>query len=429
MNLDSLLDDTQDTTTAITWRLEKRPVADLREWEHNPRKMKAAGLKDLKRSIQAFGLAEPLVVQPDGSLIGGHGRLRVIREEGIPEVDCYIPSRQLTDAERDELGIRLNKNIAGVWDLELLTSNWGKGLLGDWGFTKAELRSLFSEKENRVDVPKERSKTEVLASLGEVWQLGRHRLAVGDCTDSDLVQSMMGDELADLVITSPPYNSGSSGFGRHKTFQGRNVTNIHPKLYTDYEDKLPSEKYLKLNHDTFKQFLSFVKEGGNVFYNVNYNSNSRSEYIRIVADAMDQGFNLYETIVWKKSSFMPITAVNTLSREYEFIFLFNRSDTYYTNRQKDVHRSNFWEVENSVQSTPDGSHSACFPVDLPIKILKEYAEPGQVVLDPYGGSGTTLLAAEANGYQGRLVEISPRYASVIIDRWQRMTGETAEKLL
>ena len=121
-------------TNRIKWHIEKRELSSLRGWEKNPRILSDKGMADLKKSIDKFGLAEPIVIQPDGLIIGGHARYRALVESGEKNGDCYVPEKPLTDKQVQELNIRLNKNIAGEFDFKKLADKWDIEELREWGF-------------------------------------------------------------------------------------------------------------------------------------------------------------------------------------------------------------------------------------------------------------------------------------------------------
>ena len=124
----------------MKWKTQRIEVSKLKEWDKNPRKLSEKGLNDLKKSIKKFGIAEPLVVNSDFVICGGHGRLKVLQDLDIESVDCYVPERQLTQKEFEELNIRLNKNIAGDWDINKLIEEFNIDNLIDWGFDENELK-------------------------------------------------------------------------------------------------------------------------------------------------------------------------------------------------------------------------------------------------------------------------------------------------
>jgi len=123
----------------MKWHLEKRLLSDLKEWEINPRDLTTKGIADLRKSIEKFGCAEPLVINTDNTICGGHGRKKVLTMMGIKEVDCYLPDRELTAKEFKELNIRLNKNIAGTFNMDILSSNFEVEDLKEWGFEDKDM--------------------------------------------------------------------------------------------------------------------------------------------------------------------------------------------------------------------------------------------------------------------------------------------------
>lgn len=155
----------------IVWQIEKRKIKDLKKWAKNPRKMLKKPLSNLKESIDKFGLAEPIVIQPNGDVIGGHARIEVMTLSGITECDCYVPDRELTEEEHKELGIRLNKNIAGEWDFDILLDNFDKEWLVDIGFEEFSVdvfEDIILEKEENEKL-KKKNKDEIdrfLISIG-----------------------------------------------------------------------------------------------------------------------------------------------------------------------------------------------------------------------------------------------------------------------
>lgn len=227
-----------------------------------------------------------------------------------------------------------------------------------------------------------------------------------------------------MCFTSPPYN-GHTELNTHRIVDGKRVYKSHD-LYLDNDaDNKTPEEYLAFNALVFAAIGLAVESDGNIFYNLSYNANSRSEYIRIIADALDAGFCLHETIVWRKRG-MPNPAINVLTRDYEFVFLLNRAETYRTNKRYAEPSSNVWEIANA--GAQNELHHACFPVALPARALADTTAGGDIIFEPFSGSGTTLIACEQLGRKCRGIEISPAYVAVTLERWATMTGKTPELL-
>jgi len=213
----------------LTWHTEKRRLGDLIEWDKNPRQLKDHDAEHLKKSLDNFGVADPLIINTDNRIIGGHMRRRIMLQSGYkPDdlVDVRVPERELTEREAEELAIRLNKNT-GDWDFDALANNFELDDLLEWGFDKQELDLDLWADEPPEDVEPQIDKAEELrekwgVESGQLWKLGEHRLICGDCTDKAVVERVMGGEKADLVITDPPYNVAYSSRGSNKDNMGKN---------------------------------------------------------------------------------------------------------------------------------------------------------------------------------------------------------------
>jgi len=193
-------------TGNIKWHTEKRKVAILKPCEWNPRQATEKQTQDLTRSIEKFSLADPLIINTDNTLIGGHFRLKILKDKGISEVDVRIPNRKLTDDEVRELNVRLNKNL-GEWDFDLL-ADFDSKLLEDIGFESVELDNIFQleSEPDEDEVPEVPKKPK--SKRGKIYQLGRHRLMCGDATKETDVAKLMDGKKANMVFTDPPYGIG-----------------------------------------------------------------------------------------------------------------------------------------------------------------------------------------------------------------------------
>jgi site-specific DNA-methyltransferase (adenine-specific) len=144
----------------MNWRLKKIKVSELKEWAKNPRNLTEKGMKDLKKSIEKFGIAEPLVVNSDLTVCGGHGRKKILEELGIKEVDCYLPEKKLTDKQFEELNVRLNKNIGGEWNFDLLANEFNFEDLLNWGFEEKDFNLDYNPVNKEKEIGEDGLKTE-----------------------------------------------------------------------------------------------------------------------------------------------------------------------------------------------------------------------------------------------------------------------------
>ena len=394
-----------------------RKVDDLIPYARNSRTHSDAQVAQIAASVREFGWTNPVLVDGENGIIAGHGRVLAARKLGMEEVPC-IELAGLSDTQRRAYIIADNKLALNAgWDDELLAIEFSE--LADagfdnllTGFTQDEIDALTPEQipEGLTDedaVPEVQA--EPVSKLGDVWLLGKHRLMCGDSTSIDAVDVLMQGGKADMVFTSPPYNADAKA-GQGDIFNGKKSV----KLYSDgYSDKLPSSEYVDFAASVLE--VCFAVTDGFIFWNVSYNAKSRFEYIQQISGRLPY---LVEQICWKKSSTIPFKG--SLMRDWEPVFLFS------TNKQpvavKEV-TSNFWQISNTGAQAEN--HKACFPVALPEKGISIVANNTGLVFDPFGGSGSTLIACEKTGREARLMELDPKYVDVIVRRWQEFTGKQA----
>lgn len=191
-----------------------------------------------------------------------------------------------------------------------------------------------------------------------------------DCLDA---MKQIDDNSVDCVITSPPYNLNDK------------------RYYANYQDCLTSEQYVEWLNKISKELFRIVKPNANILFNISYNSNSKFEYIKIVNNFIDNGFKLCETMVWIKKG-MPLTEINNLTRDFEFIFLFCKDKKYFTNQKKNQIISNVIKISNS--NTQIDINNACFPKELINKLLKYFSKENDLILDLFMGSGTVAVSCK-----------------------------------
>jgi len=357
-------------------------------------------------------------VDESGQIIAGHGRVMAARKLALSEVPVLIASGW-TDAQKRAYVIADNKLALNAgWDQELLGLEIADldqlGFdLGLTGFSDEELDALkpveieagLTDEDDVPDVPEQPVTVE-----GDVWVLGNHRLMCGDSTSIDAVEKLMGGQQASICFTSPPYNGDTKS--KHGDYYATNKTQ---KFYGDdgFQDNMKSEEYIKFASTVLGN--CFIAVDGYVFWNVSYNANSRFEYIKQI-----EGFlpNLIEQICWKKTSNFPLKG--SMMRQWEPIYVFS------THKRalglKEV-TGNHWEISNT--DSEHKNHKACFPVALVEKAISMFSGMANSVLDPFGGSGTSMIAAEKQGCKAYLMELDPKYCDVIIKRWQDFTGKQA----
>ena len=398
-------------------KIEQVKLDALIPYARNSRTHSDAQVAQIAASIKEFGFTNPVLIDETGSIIAGHGRVMAARKLAITDVPS-IRLTHLTDAQKKAYVIADNKLALNAgWDDEMLAVELSD--LKDMGFDldltgfstdeiEALLAPVGTEGLTDEDAVPEVPEAPVTV-LGDVWLLGKHRVMCGDSTSIDAVEKLMDGQKADMCFTSPPYNADTKS-GQGDIFNGKKSV----RLYSEgYSDKLPSGEYVDFAASVLE--VCFAVTDGFIFWNVSYNAKSRFEYIQQISGRLPY---LVEQICWKKSSTIPFKG--SLMRDWEPIFLFS------TNKQpvavKEV-TSNFWQISNTGAQTEN--HKACFPVALPEKGISIVANNTGLVFDPFGGSGSTLIACEKTGRINRSMELDPKYCDVIVQRWQEFTGQTA----
>jgi len=395
-------------------KIVKVKIEDLKFAEYNPRMANKKDVDDLKKSLEEFGFAEPIVVNSapkrKNVIIGGHFRTRVAQEMGMKEVPVVYVNIPDEMKER-ELNLRLNKNV-GQWDWDML-ANFDEDELKNVGFDSDELDKVFNldmdedEKDDAIpEVPKE-----PISKLGDIYQLGDHRLLCGDATKEESFKKLLGDSKVRLCFTSPPYNMAGG-------------------MYRRYADNLKSEKYIDFNLTVIGNIKKYLN--GFIFWNVSYNKNSRWEFLEILYRiAKESGLRFLELIIWDKGHGLPINSKEGLTRSYEDILLMGDEDSFkkdieiyslgttegkaYFNKKSQKGITNYWRIGTNKTQIKD--LKACFPVALPKRGILLMTDRGNGVLDPFGGSGSTLIACEKLGRKCYMMELDNKYVDVIINRY------------
>lgn len=435
-------------------RITYVPADSLRPSEYNPRQWSKDAIAQLKRSVRKFGLVDPLLVNAapgrDGVVIGGHFRLAVARELGIGRVPVVRVS--IPDIEREkELNIRLNKNT-GEFDWDLL-AGFGESFLADIGFTSEELDDVFGISENPevFDLEKELAKLDIKKisiRKGDRYRLGEHCLMCGDSTVENDVLALMDGKKADICFTDPPYllDYLRGKKRRGKAAEGFGLKRDRRYLETDVLPPDFTEKWMANVAKVQKPDFSII-----VFEN--------PKNLRTIWNALEKHWRYRNTIVWHlpnrvqgfaaKYKFFNkhdialvatagVVAPNAdpepddlLQGEYENALFATSGKPHWEQYEKGKRYcpTDFVEYKASDEkSSGQGIVFGTKPVEILIPYLKVLTERGDLVIEPFGGSGSTLIAAEKLKRRCYLMEKSPVYAEVIKRRWEKLTGLTAEKI-
>ena len=381
-----------------TAELKVLPVSVLKPAEYNPRKKLKPGDKEyekIKRSITEFGFADPLVVNADMTIIGGHQRLTVAMDLGYTEVPCAVVD---VDKTREKaLNIALNK-ISGEWDDNLLAellqdiqnSNYDAELTG---FESAEIDALFNKvydkevKEDNFDVESE-LKQPVFSKPGDIWFLGKHRVICGDSTKAETYERLMDGDKANLVLTDPPYNV--------------DVQETAGKIMNDNMGDQEFYNFLLAAYQCMHQHLA---DDGSI-----YVWHADTEGLNFRKAFKDAGFYLSGCCIWKKNALV-------LGRSpYQWIHepcLFGWKQKGRHQWYADRKQTTVWEYDKP-KSSPD--HPTMKPVTLMAYPIKNSTMTNGIVLDPFLGSGSTLIACMQTDRVCRGIELDPKFVDVIVKR-------------
>ena len=428
----------------ITWKNEKRKIAELIPADYNPRKISDLQKEQLRSSLDKFNLADPLVINSDNTLIGGHQRLKVLLELGIEEIDVRVPDRALTKDEEKELNLRLNKNT-GDWDIDMLLKIDQEMLL-DVGFGEDELGEFWDSQLNVEDdnfnVQKELAEIKIpQTQIGDIYQLGIHRLICGDSTDPEVIKKLVGEEKMDMIYCDPPYNIGldyANGISTKGKYSGEKCTDSKPKgMKTD--DSKTTEKYREFLDKTIKNAQAVAKENWHIFYWCDQN------YIWLLQNLFTENLiKIKRVCLWIKNNFnmTPQTAFNKVYEPcvYGIIgkpFLNNKYKNLNEVMNKEIGVGNqtiddildiinIWLIKR--ENAQDYEHPTQKPITLAQKPITRCTNLDDNILDLFGGSGSTLIAAEILKRKSFLVELEPIFCDLIIKRYEHLTGQPATKI-
>lgn len=442
-------------------RLEKRKLSELKPAAYNPRKALKPGdaeYEKLAASIERHGYIDPIVINEDGTIIGGHQRRTVMMDLGYEEAEVIIVS--LPD-KNDEIAANIALNqISGEFEKDALMGlliqleSAGYDTMAA-GFDTNDLAELFAEvdltqeaNDDHYDVDKaleEAEETEPITKYGDIWQLGEHRLMCGDATDFSDIGILMAGSEADLILTDPPYNVDYEA--KDKSLERSYKRNTTRTTNEILNDKMAEDDFYNFLYRIFSNYCDVAKAGAAVYV---FHADSEGLAFRQAFAAA--GFKLAEVLIWEKNQFVigrqdyhwrhePILYGWKEGAAHYFIddrsqdTVFIEDDIDFKAMKKDdlvayIERiREAFMARTSVQFEKKPARSDMHPTMKPValvgRLMANSSRRGDIVADFFGGSGTTLIAAEQLGRVAYLMEISPKYCDVIIKRWEEYTGRKA----
>ena len=390
-------------------KIRKIAIDKVIPYARNPRKNEGAVAK-VAASLKEFGWKQAIVVDSEMVVIAGHTRLLAAKKLGMDEVPILVAD-DLTPAQVKAYRLADNRtHEESEWDKEALAIELGEFGELDYdlrytGFDPEEiqgLKALAEAVENGLkdedDCPE--IAEEPISQLGDVWLLGRHRVLCGDSTRIDNVENLAAGELADMVFTDPPYNVDYEGYTDDKL----KITH----------DNMNDDQFKKFLLDIFASYLVAVKKGAAMYVC------HGSIYQREFQNALEaNGFTVRNQIIWAKNHFA--WGRGRYKFQHEPIFYCyqkGQSDPWYGDKTQ----STLWQID---KPNANRLHPTMKPVALIEMALKNSSKAGDIVLDLFGGSGSTLIACEKTARSAWLMELDPQYCDVIVKRWQEFTGHQA----
>lgn len=413
-------------------QIEMRAPNSLRPYAGNARTHSPKQLRQIADSIRRFGFVNPILVDASGDIIAGHGRLAAAELLGLSEVPV-LPITHLTPAEKRAYILADNRlaEKAG-WDKEILAIELQALIDFDFeveltGFELAEIdlildedraRASQSEPEAADDVPP-LSSGPPITQPGDLWRLGAHRLICGDARDPKALAKLMGGDEVDMIFTDPPYNVAVDG---HVGGLGK----VKHREFAFASGEMSPAEFTTFLREALAPAAARCREGAIAYVCMDW------RHMREMIAAGDAVFHeLKNLCVWNKSN----GGMGSFYRsKHELVFVWKARSGRHVNSfglgDTGRYRTNVWDYAgvNSFSASRDADlamHPTVKPVALIGDAIRDCSKRGDTILDLFGGSGSTLIAADQAGRQARLIEYDPAYCDVIVARWEKLTGKTA----
>lgn len=380
------------------------PLKELIPYANNAKEHDAAQVKNLALSLDRYGWKQPVVVDRNNVIVAGHGRVLAAkkskrwRDKPVP---CIIAD-DLTDEQIAEFRLVDNKSAESEWDMEKLTEELSTLDLSafdfDWGLPETAMAEVTEDEAPEVD-----EESEPVTKLGDIWQLGRHRLMCGDSTSTECVQKLMGGAQADILLTDPPYGVDYTG----KTKEALKIEN----------DAKSDDEFIAFLQAAFEAADSVMKPGA-VFYI--WHADSKAYVFRMACQRM--GWEVRQVLIWVKNAM--VMGRQDYQWKHEpclYGWKAGAGHLWASDRKQTT-------VLEFDRPTKNKEHPTMKPVALFDYQIKNNTKGGDIVLDLFAGGGTTVVACEQNGRNAYVMELDPRYCDVIVKRWENLTGEKAVRL-
>jgi DNA modification methylase len=417
----------------LIWHTEERKINDLLPYSKNPRSISEKQMDDLKKSIRKFNVVEIPAVDVDGKICAGHQRIRALQILGRGEemIEVRVPNRKLTQEEYDQYLITSNA-VGGDWDFEKLKS-FDLEMLTDIGFDKSELADIWDEhletEDDNFDERKELAKIKIpKTKLGDLIELGPHRLICGDSTDPSTLKRLFGKDRASMIYSDPVYNlkiEYNRGIGGKQSYGG------------NVNDNRTDEEYRSFIRKSLDSALAVVENNAHVFYWCD------QTYIWLFQTLYRElGIKNKRVCLWLKNGQNPTPGV-AFNKCYEPCIYGVRGKPYIAKNLQNLNEVMNKEIttgNNLLEETldhldvwmvkrlsgKDYEHATSKPPKLHEKAIRRCTRPGDIILDSFSGSGSTMIAAEQLKRRVYAVELEPIFCDLVVKRYERLTKKKAK---
>lgn len=394
----------------INWQHKSIKISDMKEYEHNPRKIGKKELEKLANHIREDGYHQRIILNSDNTIIGGHQRKKALIAAGYSEsdeIDVLIADRLLVDKELDRINIRDNLPF-GQYDFDILSERFTTEDLVGFGMTGDMLTDLNIEEIDTKDdfLTEEELPNEPISKQGDLYVLGNHRLLCGDSTIASDVNKLLDGSNPIIMVTDPPYGVDYKPDWRNNTGADRTGKATGVVLNDSKNDW----------KDAYSLF------GGDIAYVWH-----SDKYTHKVADGLEVcGFDLINLIIWNKNIFV-LSRGDYHHKHEPLWYAIRKGKTHNWQGARD--QSTVWDIDRHTSFSGDESertgHSTQKPLECMLRPIINNTKEGESVYDPFGGSGTTLIACERSNRNCYMMELSPLYVDMIVARWENETGQKA----
>ena len=375
-----------------------KSIEEIKMYENNPRNNDGA-VEYVANSIKEFGFKVPIVLDKNNIIVAGHTRYKAAKLLNITEIPCIIAD-DLSDEQVKAFRLIDNKAAElASWDIDLLNlelENIKDIDMELFDFQISNILDNVVDDEYEVELPEDpKTKT------GNIYKLGNHYLMCGDSTNAEDVKKLMNNQLADLIVTDPPYNV---------IYEGKTDNNL--KIMND---NMEDNQFYSFLESAFINLYDSIKAGGSI-----YVFHADTEGLNFRKAMMSSGFKLAECLVWVKNAFVMGRQDYHWKHEPVLYGWKPGASHYFIN---DRSQSTVLEFDKPIRNE---EHPTMKPIDLIAYLINNSSKKDEIVLDLFGGSGTTMIACEQTNRKAFIMELDPRYCDVIVDRWEKFTNQKAE---